>query len=428
MKTHLLLVKVILVLTLNSAALSSETNNSTKKSSNTSDLAIRNAPIIDLSPELKQSLTRQREQIKKIQEQEDSFDESLGEAYLTYANLLLQAGRTVEAQDMFAHSLHIAKINKGVYAIEQRPILNAMFNAYEKINDIKGMENAFKQIKWVENKNPAIQDDFSYDINLRLAAAFTDLYFDNPKYNELSQKRVKKAYKYYSNAVNGYKQLKLSERKLPYREVAMLSYINTKISLELGQLASDRLKTLSRFDSRSAPIREPLRSPSFNFFGQGSDYLLSYLSKAKAENNTEQEVYALRDLGDFHLLFERRKDAFLYYKRAWEASQTLNETHEIVKSFNKPVRIPLLTVLAGKNKQTANINKAFVPVVLNINEYGRVTKVDTSISKAQYPKLIARSRRIAKSLKFRPVIEQGKMIATQGFIYHVPVKLKSGNT
>ena len=177
---------------------------------------VSDIPVVDLPEVLSQNLDGQFEQILKLEEELDAYDDRLGESYSAYAAMLAEAGRLDDARDMYAKVLHLTRINNGVYSLEQRPVLRAMFNVHDKAGELEEMEAAIGQIVWLEHKNPEVKDLYSYDLVLRMGAAFIDLYYTRPRLNETSLSRVQKAIKYLNYAVRNY-DFDLDQRQRPKR-------------------------------------------------------------------------------------------------------------------------------------------------------------------------------------------------------------------
>lgn len=379
-------------------------------------------PVVNLSPEFRASLERQFVQIQKLEEEEDAFSDNLGESYLAYGKLLAQAGRLDEARDMYAKSLHLAKINNGVYAIEQRPVLRALFDMHGARQETAEMEKHLKQIIWLEKKNPDIRDYYTYDLILRLGNLFIDQYYFEPKLTEAALERVNSALRLFNYAVNRYGDAPLSQQVMPYGELALLQFIKSTVNRELDRSFYEQ----SRFRQFSDIDKAPRARTGNNHLGNGLFHLRKYLKKANDENNVEHQVRALRDIGDMYLLFNRSQQAASSYNMAWLKAAELEESHELVTGFDNPVRLPDFNY-AGQREEVINSERVVkVPLNFDIDQHGRVSKIHTVASDDPKPKMIIRAKRVSKRLKFRPNIENGKIIATNNFDYDVRVRLRYG--
>lgn len=380
---------------------------------------ISDTPIVNLPADLSLSIDRQFENILRLEEELEAFDQRLGESYYAYASSLAKAGRIDEARDMYAKVLHLSKINNGVYSLEQRPILRKMFEIHHLTGDVEEMEAALSQIVWLEKKNPEIKDRYSYDLVLKMAGSYIDLYYEKPRQDESSLDRVQKAIKHLSYAVRRY-NINLEDEQQPYGDLAFLHYISSQINIELGRVYRDDFRNRGY-----SPLERPkVLLPSSNYFGRADLALRRYLTKAKVQNSVEHQVRALRDLGDLNLLYGRIIYAAEFYKLSWEAAAELDDDHVLVLAFTKPAQIPEFTYSQVGRGGKADDRSAYVPVNFDLLSSGRVKKVNTELSESQYPKLAVRARRSAKNLIFRPVIENGKMIASNDVIDEVRVRLR----
>ena len=381
---------------------------------------ISDIPIVDLPPELSTNLDSQFQNVLRLEEELDAFDERLGESYFGYATTLAKAGRLEEARDMYAKVLHLSKINNGVYSLEQRPILRAMFELHSVEGDVDAMEAAVNQIIWLERKNPQVRDRYSYDLVTKLAGAYIDLYYTRPRFDEVSLLRVQKAIQYLNYSVRRY-EVQLNEEKQPYGDLAFLHFIISKINAEIGRAD---FYDPRRDDGREGFRKRPRLRPATSYFGIAVGTLESYLIRAKFEKNIVHEVRALRDLGDLNLLFERPKSAAYYYKLSWEAAANLDDDHELVKAFEQPVRVPDYDYSSSTLYTNSDSRHAYLPVNLDLESSGRVEKVYRASGEEIDTKIGSRVRRSTRKYVFRPVIENGEMIASNGIDYKVKIRLR----
>jgi len=80
--------------------------------------------------QLSRDIEQQFKALRATLETEDAFSEKLGENYLGYGMLLRESGQYDEAIEAFVNALHISKVNNGIYSLEQRPALKALFDTH----------------------------------------------------------------------------------------------------------------------------------------------------------------------------------------------------------------------------------------------------------------------------------------------------------
>jgi len=382
-------------------------------------------PVTPLSNEQREALATQFDQIQLLKETEDAFSERLGESYLSYGRVLMQAGRTEEARKMFVNALHITKINNGVNSIEQRPILRELFEMNFAMSNFEETEDNLQRIIWLEKKVPENRDNYSYDLVVRLGNFFLDQYLSEPVISELSLVRLNKSTKYLSYALNRYGDRPLSEVLLPYGELALAHHLKSRIKSDVDRSFYQETRQRSYTDLNRVKERSSSRLSSF---ARSESYLKNYLAKAKDEKDLVNTLRALLGLGDLNLLSGRQNAAQNYYDLAWTGAQNLPIDHPIVTSFEGPVKLPSFSFSVVRLPVEMEGNFETIPVSVTIDETGRVKRVarealiDVTTSKTN------RARRIAKRARFRPAIENGKLIASDGFPYEVKISVLKTKT
>lgn len=378
-------------------------------------------PVLDLDPQLRDNLERQFKRIVEIQESEDAFSESLGEAYLSYGQALQKAGRLEEARKMFANALHITKINNGVNSMEQRSVLRAMFEMSYAQGNAEDSEESLKRIIWLEKKFPDNRDDFSFDMVVRLGNLYIDRYLYRPTVSESALLHLNQAERYLKYAVDRYGGRPMDELFMPYGELALVHFFKSKIQVDVTRpnYEYQRQQTLSALEQNVKTGRS-----TENSLGRAERYLNEYLRKARAEERTEDMVQALTNLGDINLLFEREVRASQYYEFAWTEAQNLPPDHPIVLMFEQPKVLPAFNYSRERAFVEGYRETIFVPTTFSLTDAGRVKKFAEADDTAVSPDLAKRARRAAKRLRFRPAIENGKMIAISEFTHDVKVKVR----
>ncbi len=407
-----------------SESFAEETPEAAKTLTNEQNSRIKTTPVVDLDPQLKDNLERQFQRIREIQENHDAFSEKLGEAYLSYGEALKQAGRLDEAQSMYENALHITKINNGVNSIEQRPMLRAMFEMNAALGMTDKMEENVKRTIWLEKNFPDDRDDQSFDMVVRLGNHYLDRYLYRPTASETNLAYLDQAIRYLSYAVERYGDYPMDELFMPYGELALTHFLRSKIQIEVSRptLNESRQRKLSEFD-RIEPVRT-----SNNSFGAAERYLTQYLLKARDEGRDEDITTALLNLADLNLLFGRRVGAAQYYELAWQHAQNLPAEHSVVVGFDQPEALPSFKYALDRDEVDSHYETVYVPLTFNLDAEGRVKGFAEASADAPYPDLVKRAKRAAKRMLFRPVIENGKMIATSDINHDIKVLVRRKNT
>lgn len=379
-------------------------------------------PLVNLDGQLRDDLESQFNLMRARLETEEAFSEALGEDYLNYGLLLKRAGRLDEATEMFTNALHISKINNGVYSTEQRPILRALFDTSYLLGETDLVEGYLNRILWIESKHSGLDDDYSYDLLVKMGNHYVDLFLYKPIGGELGLLYLNSANKYFGYAIKRYDQFPLTTRMLPYGELALVNLLKSKIEVQVQKqpAAPDRSR------QQGSAYFEQLRTETYfeESFSRGELYLKKFLKKAKSEDNQELVVQALLNIGDINMLFLRKPSAIHHYQLAWQEAQLLADDHPLVKSFDSPVELPAFKYAYTRHIVKRRDKSVYVPMILNVSKVGKVGKVQPAQVGGDKDELYSKARRVARRLTFRPAIEQGKLIDTQNHQHDVRILVK----
>ena len=389
----------------------------------TPELVNINAPAAaqSLDPQVLRDLDTQFAKVRATLEQEDAFSEVLGENYLSYGLLLKSAGRFEEARDMFMDALHITKINNGIYAIEQRPILKALFETNYALGNSEGFEDNLTRILWLERKasqlakqqtgkyTGAHEDFYAYDMVLQLGNHYIDRFLYRTVSSEAGLEELSKAKRYFQYAVRRYGNQTLENQVPPFGELALVAYLRSKI--QPVQLRSSFADNNSSRNARFLQGTNSIDHRSLNY-AAGSNSLKAYLEKARRENNTEHIVTALLNMADMNLLFDNSGIALQLYKHAWEEAQQLASDHPIVASFNQPVQLPAFNYARPRQLIERKKASVFVPMQFSVDKFGRVAQMSALAPDNPHYRYASKVKRTLKRTKFRPVIKDGETIGS----------------
>jgi len=373
------------------------------------DAAILEQSVIQISTELNQNLDAQFQRIRELEKTEDAFSAKLGEEYLNYGLLLKRAGRVDEAREVIVDALHISKVNNGVYAIEQRPMLRALFKVNLLLGNSEEVEENFEKLVWLENKHPSEIGFYSLDLVLELGHHFLDRYFIRGTRDDVSLALLDSAAKYFSYAIRQYGNASIDQQIMPYGELSLVHYYRSRL---IERNTRQRDFTFSRQQTVFDRVDQINTRQFFEqTFSKTELYSKLHLRKAKEEENQQQIVEALIALGDSNLLFKRKKAAANYYKLAWEEAQKLSPENPLVLSFEKPVRLPAFNFAVERDEaRRAGASYDYLPVIVDIDVTGKVVGTYDEVIGAPNKKIASRARRLVKNSRFRPAIINGELM------------------
>jgi len=194
-------------------------------------------PSLDISAQLRADLEQQFQRVRSRLETEDAFSELLGEEYLSYGLLLKKAGRLDEAREMIVDAMHIAKINNGIYSVEQLPTLYALFDVDLLKGELERFEDTLKRIVWLEQQVDTEPDAGTFARLVEAGNYFLDEFLYRPIASEQSVVYLDKADKYLSGAVRLFGRRPMTELLMPYGELALVHFHKNSVALQSTSLS-----------------------------------------------------------------------------------------------------------------------------------------------------------------------------------------------
>ena len=139
------------------------------------------------------------------------------------------------------------------------------------------------------------------------------------------------------------------------------------------------------------------------------------------EVGVEERTLSLVELGDWHMLFNRRNTAFEIYQTAHDSIATDPEHGALLnKIFGKPTALPISNIVEKAEFTTASEPKleGYVLLNFNVSESGRARDVEiTEIAPPENEKMGVRARRQISATRFRPRFENGVRTPTHDISY-----------
>ncbi len=366
--------------------------------------------LIDESDRLLEHLNA----IDEIEAEHSAYAPELGELYMGLGKIHETKKEYAQALAAYQRGLQTERINYGLNSVSQTPYLMAVAdieaalgewkNSFEAINHIYTISNSSYgqtdprmagviaqllnwHIRWYESRSP--REGFSHLI------ASEDL--SDHLYDVITQESIKN-----------------SDRTLDQlREISRLQYTVAKHLSQHGEPKSMGVT----FSSSGSMASEARPGTSHRHFQKGRDALKSVV-KLVSEDPTSSAIEnaeSLAHLGDWFLMFNQRKSAAESYKLASELLRATESGEELEKSF---FGAPKLINLMAENTAIELRDNQAATVLMSISRNGiaskfRAIEENQSLSNAESNQLV----RSFRSKRFRPVVEDGAVKASEYAIY-----------
>jgi hypothetical protein len=383
--------------------------------------------------QLRQDLKIQHQALRSVQETEDAFSLKLAEHYFDYGKLLIKANELKEAEQAIYNMVHIIKVNHGLNTPQQLPALRTLFLIHYEQGNTQNFESDLASILWLEKQNNLEDQTDSYDLLLQSGHYFLNSYRAKPRASPIALDKLKKAKSYFRTAIVKQKNNSLSDVLPPYAELALSSFYESQIIEEVHATLyfQNKQRTGELTNPRDwkrkwqgYPDSYPLRRESLQ---AGISALKSYRAKADREGNDKHSISALLAIGDFFVLAGQAKEAYPYYRDAWQLIQSLEPelkgdydlaTPQALPAF--PYAQPLLIPSSEQSTRAVKMN-------FKVNAEGVPITIRKISRDEQDYKYYRAARNKLKKMLFRPAVEHGVVIDSQMIGQDIDVRRKKSD-
>ncbi len=356
----------------------------------------------DFSPEpTDNSIQQYQKRIEQMQYRQNVYHEQMSQELmglgLSYQNIGLHA----EAVQAFSHAMHITRVNHGLYNLNQAPILERLIESAIKSNDIILADNRQQYYFYLYSRNYGDKDIRMLPA-LKKMANWKTLYQDGLEADAILMNLL--------SAHSLYGQ---------YVDILKVNY---------GQYSGHLLEPLDAIANNSFNItvyvsgqyndhissEKPLFEVAKSFFKYGQVALQSRIEIMLQGDfsGSAEPAKAMVKLGDWYLLFDKRKSAFMQYQRAHQylAANGLPQNNIL----NEPVAITGMVEKAIFPSTDGLLDENIVRASLNIDHLGYASGV--KIIKPGDEKLSSEEKAFRRQLrkqKYRPRFENGVAVASK---------------
>lgn len=398
-----------------------------------------NTAAPDVNPQTAQTISRYQQTIAALQAAHGAYAPGLGEALLGLGLAYSQSGAHKKAAAAFQSGLYIDRVNTGLYSMTQLPYLEHLIGEYDHLGKLEKAGKMYSYMYWVYKRNYGDNDlrllqpiermqhwlhkvyargdgnGLPLDILQRLQAMnYKAIKIMQSTYGSTDPRLIEHLQQY--SDANLYEAERL-RKQLEERQVDPTIKYCGFIELE-----PDRKSTLMD-DYVMKLIQERCR----NY--QSGKLALEHILVIHQKNHLPKDSYvrALTRLGDWEMLFERRRDAMDYYSRAYKIlGQSDPQNKELTELFGHPrilsVTGPLQEADAGDGDTTDGADakdgdgSPTAVLSLDVTSTGRPTNIKVVESTPPDDKKFRReARRYLENSKFRPRLQDGKPVDTVGY-------------
>lgn len=394
-------------------------------------------PAADDNPELSRTIDRYRDDIRQLQIQHGAYAPGVSEALLGLGDAYSQTGAHEDAAQTFKSALYIERVNAGLYSMTQLPYLDRLIQEYTSMGDLKDAGNMYSYMYWVYKRNYGDNDLRTLAPIERIQTWLQQLY-EQGGAEDLPLEQLRSL-----NSLN-YKAIVVAQTSYGKTDPRLIDYLNRYSISNLieAQQADSKLQSLGYdFDIDSCfGLGPPGGNETYfeetahkliiercNNYRQGKLALHHILTIYQANNlSVAGYVRTLTRLGDWEMLFKQPLNAVRYYSNAYDILEKAGQGRTLMDElFGQPRLLTTTGVLldrpATDHSETGSGDSSFALVSMDVSRDGRARNIKVVESvPADDTRLRIAAQRYVKAAYFRPRMQDGKSVETQGvtLTYH----------
>ena len=372
-----------------------------------------------------ESIQEYADTVEQIEAVGGAWDRSLAEELNALGLLQQQQAQHLEAIAALDRAVHINRVNDGLHTLAQIPIIESLIESYEILGnwgqaDIYHNYLFYVQSKAYGNNDPRI-------ISVLNSLAKWNVKAFNIGYGDALGVRLSSAQILFNAAARmvdihfGSQDKRFVENMegiassayLVSRNRELLEEINRPENRNAQEMLRDKLNELT-----------PIVPRGYQSGEQALRVIVDHY--AEEESATAELIEATSNLGDWYLLFSRRRDATEMYTQAWKLLDTIENGAELRQQmFGQVVSIPTFIDYASEFDKLRDLEEesnalsagfADLSFDVTINGYVRNLSVLTEETEANADHLDRLRRQVRRAI-YRPLIVDGRPVRANGNLF-----------
>lgn len=356
--------------------------------------------------------------IEEIELQEGVYGGKLAQELQNLGTLYQNHGDHSGAIKVLNRSLHISRINEGLYSPSQIPILEKIIHSHKELEQWQLVSERYNYQYWLYSTNFGDDDIEMIEMELKLAYWYLNAYnlkiAPGPAQNLLNSYSLFKKLVQVMSSKYGEKDIRLIEA---LNGMMIANYfIATHVQSYRTEFEPANNQVLV---TKSTSNISYLQRKSFSAGKEIIDKEHSVLSEQHAVNHLFVTKNIVKQ-ADWHLLYGKFNQAKALYQQAYNYARSNDVDNESVKQlFNTPVALPDLPHLNNKFKTKPSdpaqaATEKYVHASFKVSPFGKVKNV--KIVGSNPPDASGMRAKVIRSLrasKFRPKFENGVPVLTE---------------
>ncbi|MDT8320650.1 MAG: energy transducer TonB [Xanthomonadales bacterium] len=358
------------------------------------------------------------EKVTELESSGGAFQPDLTEALLGLGNAYMSRGDYENAEAAFRRALHNSRVNYGLYAVEQLPILEPLIKVNSITGDWEDLEQNYHYLHWVSKRIYGADDDRMLPVIERVGRWHLRSYAAGD--DEYSFSHLAAADDLFHEAIQiieanyGENDPRLLN---PLYGIVLTSYQVASFLSQGGVVEESRSagRNATRGGRRqlleTARFREDTILKAY-IKGKSAMERIVAIHDERPDLPLESDAIARVHLGDWYLLFNKWNSSQEAYSNAYELlTESGLPQEDIDRFFAQPRSLPAIPFLDEETEEaeaSEATNSPYVLVTFDVSESGKAKNIEIVESNPEDSiSLRRRARNSVSAAKFRPRFENG---------------------
>jgi hypothetical protein len=371
-----------------------------------------------ISEEQRRAIQNYEQLVLQLQSSGGVYQEQLSEVLLSLGSTYQSLDLHTEAIAAFERSLHISRVNDGLYSLSQIVSLERLIESNGKLGNWKSLNKNYHNLYWISKRHYGANNPQMLALIDRIGRWHLKAYELMPTTESFSH--LIDAEHLYNKSVE---IIGLQNNKQDIRLINALYGIaltNYQIAVHVSSAADfEEIRTGYRDSNQQrrmlqeAQARQMLIQQSYI---EGRD-AMSRIVDIHANNPilpVDTHAIALTHLGDWYLLFNKRNSAAAAYDQAYKLlHDDGTDQQKIDLLFGRPRTLPAIRLPLQNEEDIVPENPPYVLASFDVSASGKARNIQIIESGPEDSvSLKRRARKSIAATRFRPRYENGKAVKT----------------
>jgi hypothetical protein len=346
------------------------------------------------------------------------YDPGLSETLQDAGNYFYNHGDITSAIDHWRRAVHLTRVNDGLNTRLQLPLLERLLETYLKVGDYAAADRIQSYLYHLRRRHSQPGDEARVEAYVAWVDWQREQWLRAP--TPAKPKPLLELHRELSLASRDEAEAPLSAAQM---EPLIYAYVELLYVVRDTDFGLD-IETDMRVSSSTDPFTdageinlEQARMLQDSAYRRGVSRLKRLVRKMGSEGDRVGKARAHLALGDWYTWYDRAFQAAENYRASWNLLSKAVEPGLQQAWFGQPVALPDSDALST-GPATAEVfrQSAVVVVQFTVTERGEVRDIETSAGDPRHANSAYRLGRMLSDSRFRPRLEAGEPVRTEGIV------------